>query len=447
MADKSRADLEYELERASQAKMAAEDRLAVNRLAPLAEELQKAEAAYAELQTEYDNAVETRDALTQELDEALTAVEDIETLSEEILGNDSIIVSIREQIDLNNESMNELMKRIEELKAGYDVHAEELEMARVNNEHTALLERRLQIMESEFNNVVDELRSREEAGNDLAAQLQEADEARESVEYMLEGVEDRSGLVTNLEAQIADLENTIEDRRCALETYWDNIEEMKESVETLQSEVDSDTAIVAEQTAALESLNEQLTNYVEPEAPRNEALDSVVAKLSEATCYEDVYALNEELGRLGFTIQTTTGGRAVLCRTNEGKIVADAVLEDFVFVGDPTNIYEHFTDGTVDKIVGFVTNNAGSPVTCESKEPIMIVNENKQLAVDILAEAVPKWGKPGGFREPVKPAPIPPIPGKSCPRCKEQSVIAARGAYNCTKCGWRGGKAATPEMM
>lgn len=387
MGDKSRADLDVELEHAQQAKLAAEDRLAEDRLTPLNDQLSKAEQTYQELHEEYDRAVASQSALQSELAEATTAADDIETLSEELFENDKFVMSLRGEIDNNTAAMAEMHQQIGELKAEYDVRREEVEMAKLNDEHTALLERRMQVMETRFNEIVEELRQLEATNENLTIQLQEAEDARESSAYILEDVEDRFNKIMNLEAEIAGLDATIEDKRGALETHWDLIEELKEDVERISAEVEEDNSIVAEQTATLASVNEELANYEEPAVPRDEALESLVAKLHSTTCHEDVHNLREDLGKLGFTIQMTTGGRAVLCRVNEGKMVTDKVLEDFVFVGDPANIYEHFTDGTVDKIVDFVKQHASVPCQCESKEPIMIVNEDKQLAVDILSES------------------------------------------------------------
>jgi archaellum component FlaC len=431
MADKSRAELEYELKCAYEAKLSAEDRLSGSRLGPTTHQLHEAEMAYQELQAEYEYAVAAKGAAQSELDEALNSVDDVNTLNEEIAENDKLITSLREQIDQNTSAIGSIREHIEGLKSEYDICMEDLEITRQNNEHTGLIERRLHVIESQFNGVVDELRSLEDNNDVLATQLSEAHDARESAEHILEDVEGRFNVVTNLEAQIANLEGIIEDKRSALETHFDLIEELKEDVEVVTSDLDADSDLVAEQAALIDSLNEQLESLKDPVAERNENLDTLLARLAEATCHEDIYALGESFNKLGFTIQTTIGGRAVLCKVQDGKALTETVLEDFVFIGDPGNLYEHFTDGTVDKITDFVKNNVGSTCQCESKEPVMVVNEDKQLAVDILAEAAPNWGVSQGFAATE--------PGKTCPRCSEQALVAARGSYNCTRCGWRGG--------
>lgn len=390
MADKSRADLEYELECALNAKLAAEDRLSADRLTPLTEQLDKAQATYAELEQQHWNARTAKEDLQGLFESAVGAEDDVDVMNEELLENDTLIASIREEIDNNTAEINTLRERIATIKTEFDVHLEELEMAKLNNEHTGLLERRLQIMESEFNEIVEELHILEDVSTSMDMRLQEACDARESAEHILDDVDGRCQSAVSLEAQISELDGVIEDTRSTLEAHWDLIAEMKEDIERISDETKADEAIVAEQTATLEALNEELASIKDPIAERNEDLDSLLAKLSEATCHEDLYALGSDFNKLGFTIATTSGGRAVLCRVNEGKIVADKVLEDFVFIGDPGNIFEHFTDGTVDKIADFVKDKAGASCQCESKEPVAVINEDKQLAVDIAAEAGPR---------------------------------------------------------
>lgn len=386
MSEKSRKELEHDLKIAHEAKLTAEDRLAGNRLAPLTNQLNEAETVYQELQEQHEQMVATRDIIATQLQEALSAGDDIDVLNEELSETNAIIANLTEEIDLNTSSIDSLQARIDETKTEYDVHVEELEMAQLNNEHTGLLERRLQVMESGFNEIVTELNGLKEDSHVLTAQLQEAIVARESVEYILEDVECNLTLVPSLETQLADLIESIEESSRTLGEHQSLIEELRHDIDNTNIEINADDAMVAEYVTEVDSLKEQLSNFEEPVVTVNDDLEKLLAKLDESTNYDDVYALEEDFNRIGMSIHQTTNNRLILCKSVNGKPVVENVLNDYIFIGDANKSDKRFTDGVVNKIIDFVKENAGQSSQCESEFIITIINEDKQFAIDSITE-------------------------------------------------------------
>lgn len=382
MADpKSRADLEVELERAQQAKIAAEDRLTTDRLSPLTEHLTSVEAKWHELEEGYNQAMETKQALEAELAEAQEAINDVETVNEELQENDTLIASLNEQLDNKIAEIQDLSTQIAEIKAEYDVRAEEVQMALLSNERTELLERRMSVMEGRFNELVTDLQQAELAADQLQTQIDEAADARSSAESILEDVEGRLS-VDGLEAQIVELNAAIEEKRQALDNTFDVIESLRGEIATVSEEVEADQTTVSEQGAAMQSLKEQLANYVEPPAPVDEELNALLAKIGQCTSSEELCSLEESFNHNGLTLQETTNGRKILCKLREGQAITEDVINDFIFIND------RFSQGAVDKIYDFVTANAGfASEFKDARAPITIINEDKHFALDALIES------------------------------------------------------------
>lgn len=91
---------------------------------------------------------------------------------------------------------------------------------------------------------------------------------------------------------------------------------------------------------------------------RAKAVDKLVYKLGGCIDYQSVYALEEDFNKAGLTIQTTANNRIILCKLNNGKPIANSIVEDYIFVGSLDTSINELSDRAVMKISDFVRTNA-----------------------------------------------------------------------------------------
>lgn len=409
MAEKSHRDLEYQLRQARAAKEAAEDRLSGERTRLLEDKLAKAELVHQELQERLEHAVATRDACQQELDEAMSASDDVETLNEEISNTSQIIEQIIDRLDQQASLVLTLEQKVEDIRAEYDVQGEELAMAKLADEYVNKLEAKLGHLKSELAVAESELADAYDEKQIIEEELQEAVESKKSVEYILEDVEGRSEYFNKLTSQLSALNEDISEKNALIENQEALINELRETLGEVDNQDAGDREIMAEYTERVGALEEQLAavrkEMAELKTTSNirEDVENLVRKIYQCMDYQNVYALENDFNKVGLSVQTTSNGRMVLCKLQEGKIVAENVVDDFIFIGSIEGATKELSERAVNKIQEFVRASAGSPGKVmnmarvwrnglhmyESTIPIM--NEEKKVALDVLIESGPEF--------------------------------------------------------
>lgn len=90
-------------------------------------------------------------------------------------------------------------------------------------------------------------------------------------------------------------------------------------------------------------------------------ISKLLYKVEQCIDYQNLYALEESFNKCGLTIQATSNRRMVLAKIKNGKVVANNIIEDFIFVGSYDEANRELTDRAVEKICDFIRNNAGKP--------------------------------------------------------------------------------------
>lgn len=87
----------------------------------------------------------------------------------------------------------------------------------------------------------------------------------------------------------------------------------------------------------------------------------IIQKILGCIDYQSIYALEDDFNKVGLTVQTTSSNRVILCKLIDGKIKADKVIEDYIFIGSLDKSCEEISNRAAEKIVMFVSANKGSP--------------------------------------------------------------------------------------
>jgi hypothetical protein len=129
------------------------------------------------------------------------------------------------------------------------------------------------------------------------------------------------------------------------------------------------------------------------------SLDKLVHKINQCIDYQSLYALEEEFNKSGFSVQTTASNKMILCKLVGGKILAENVVDDYIFIGSNNTSTNELSDRATMKICDFVRNNAGSPSTVMNiarvwrngirvyESSVKIVNEDiNQIADRLIIE-------------------------------------------------------------
>lgn len=107
-----------------------------------------------------------------------------------------------------------------------------------------------------------------------------------------------------------------------------------------------------------ETISEPKAPVINEQDRRAKAVDKLVYKLGGCIDYQSVYALEEDFNKAGLTIQTTANNRIILCKLNNGKPIANSIVEDYIFVGSLDTSINELSDRAVMKISDFVRTNA-----------------------------------------------------------------------------------------
>jgi hypothetical protein len=141
---------------------------------------------------------------------------------------------------------------------------------------------------------------------------------------------------------------------------------------------------------------------INEEEQKAKTIDRLVDKLGRCIDYQSVYALEEEFNKAGLTIQTTSNSRMVLCRLQEGKPIAQNVVDDYIFIGSLDAAINELTDRAVMKMCDFVRTNASTADKVRNtarvwrnglkmyESTIAIMNEDKHAAAALIESNPPK---------------------------------------------------------
>lgn len=124
-------------------------------------------------------------------------------------------------------------------------------------------------------------------------------------------------------------------------------------------------------------------------------LEKLLYKISQCIDYQNLYALEEDLNRVGLSIQTTSRNRMILCRLVEGKAITEHLIDDYIFVGNLSDSTKELSENVIQKISDFVRNNSGEPGKIENLarvwrnglrmyDSIIVVNEDVNMIADEL---------------------------------------------------------------
>jgi len=139
---------------------------------------------------------------------------------------------------------------------------------------------------------------------------------------------------------------------------------------------------------------------INEEERKTKVVDKLVDKLGRCIDYQSVYALEEEFNKAGLTVQTTSNNRVILCKLQEGRPVANNVVDDYIFIGSLDAAINELTDRAVMKMCDFVRTNASMADKVRNtarvwrnglkmyESTITIMNEDKHAA-DALVESNP----------------------------------------------------------
>lgn len=125
------------------------------------------------------------------------------------------------------------------------------------------------------------------------------------------------------------------------------------------------------------------------------ALERLLYKISQCIDYQNLYALEEEFNKVGLSIQTTSRNRMILCRLVEGSIIAERLIDDYIFVGSLADSTKELSENVTQKISDFVRNSAGESSKVENLarvwrnglrmyDNIIVVNEDIDKIADDL---------------------------------------------------------------
>lgn len=128
-------------------------------------------------------------------------------------------------------------------------------------------------------------------------------------------------------------------------------------------------------------------------------LEKLLYKISQCIDYQNLYALEEDLNKVGLSIQTTSRNRMILCRLVDGKAITEHLIDDYIFVGSLNEATKELSENVTQKISDFVRNNAGGPGKIENLarvwrnglrmyENIIVVNEDVDVIADDLDEGL-----------------------------------------------------------
>ena len=124
-------------------------------------------------------------------------------------------------------------------------------------------------------------------------------------------------------------------------------------------------------------------------------LEHVLYKVSQCIDYQNLYALEEDLNKIGLTIQTTARNRMILCKLRNGRRISESIIDDYIFIGSLGDLTREISEATNQKISDFIRNKAGAPSKLKNMarvwrnglrmyESVLIVNEDvNKIAGDI----------------------------------------------------------------
>lgn len=128
----------------------------------------------------------------------------------------------------------------------------------------------------------------------------------------------------------------------------------------------------------------------------SKALDKLIHKIDQCIDYQSLYALEEDFNKNGLSIQTTTNNKMILCKLRDGKIIAENVVDDYIFIGSTNTSTNELSDRAVIKISDFVRTNADKADTVKDmarvwrnglrvyESAVKIVNED----INIIAHGI-----------------------------------------------------------
>ncbi len=119
-------------------------------------------------------------------------------------------------------------------------------------------------------------------------------------------------------------------------------------------------------------------------------------KIRHCPDFQSLYGLEDDFNKIGLTVQTTQKNRVILCKIVNGKIKADKIIEDFIFIGSIEKADHELSESITEKIIDFVLNTKGKKSKIENiarawrnglrmyDSTIVVTNEDVQYVADTI---------------------------------------------------------------
>lgn len=85
----------------------------------------------------------------------------------------------------------------------------------------------------------------------------------------------------------------------------------------------------------------------------------IIQKIHRCCDYRSFTQLNEDLHKIGLSISQLYCGKHILCKIEDGRIKADEVLEDYVYL-EKQSLLEEITNTKKEIILDFIERNKSS---------------------------------------------------------------------------------------
>jgi len=89
------------------------------------------------------------------------------------------------------------------------------------------------------------------------------------------------------------------------------------------------------------------------------SLSMVLGKIDLCIDYQALYAMEPDFNEVGLTVQTTSNKRMILCRIQDGKPLAESIIDHYIFIGTLEDSAREISERASEKIKSFVKQAAG----------------------------------------------------------------------------------------
>jgi hypothetical protein len=88
----------------------------------------------------------------------------------------------------------------------------------------------------------------------------------------------------------------------------------------------------------------------------DDKLNNVTRKIRASVTCSCLLALEEDLNKIGLTIQTTVKNRMIMCKIVNNRPFCESIIDDYIFIGVADQTERELGNRAIDCIVDFVEN-------------------------------------------------------------------------------------------